>query len=192
MNSLDRRRDVRTVDTFKHNIKDFTERESYWGSALQIDFIERGMNCSVEEFGVDNTGKLITEKLNNYNVDKVFHFKGKKSLYFEIKTIAEYVTNFFTFKACALKSCCFQNASILVPRSKSYYIIPKKTCLYFLENYPIDIYPKFSSTDPSVRIPMDDIKKMIQEKTIMKKDWEPKAKQYIENNFHILFREKKQ
>lgn len=192
MNSLDRRKDVRTVDTFKHNIKDFTERESCWGVALQKDFAERGMNCSIEEFGVDNTGELIFGKLNNHNVDKIFHFKSKKSLYVEIKTIAEYVTNFFTFKVCALKSCCSQGASIVVPRSQSYYIIPKKTCQYFLDKYPIDIYPKFSTTDPAVRIPMGDIKKMIQEKKIMKKDWESKAKKYIENNFHILFREKKQ
>jgi hypothetical protein len=191
MSSLKKRRDKRSEETFAHNIEDFTEREFYWGIALRFDFLEKGQKCSIEEHGVDNTGKLIEGRLPNHNVDKIFYFEDRENLLIEIKTIPEYVKNFFTFKSYALKCCRDQKAWILVPRSEKYYLFPPKTCGYIFEKYKHQIYPKFSANDPAVRLYTSEIIKLIENKKIIEKEWAPKVKSYIQDNYDILFREKK-
>jgi len=190
MNSLEKRRDVRSEEVFEENIKDFTEREFYWGITLRYDFTERGFPCSVVEHGVDNEGKLIKGRLPNHNVDKIYHFDDGRTIKIEIKTIEERYTEFFTFKVYSLQCCCNQDAYIVVPRLGMYYMIPKETCKFFLDKYDHKIYHGFSKTDRAVRIFMKEIDKMIETGHIIKKLWTPKAKNYIEENTHILFREK--
>lgn len=190
MNSLDKRRDIRTVEVFADNVEDFTEREMLWGIALRYDFTERGNNCSIEECGVDNSGKLIDGRLPNYNVDKIFKFLDGTEEQIEIKTIPEYVKNFFTFKAHSLRNCFQKKAMIVVPRSQSYYTIPKETCELLYKNYPHKVYPKFAS-DPAVRIYSSEIEKFIFERKIIKQNWTEKAKSFIKKHYSALFREKK-
>lgn len=190
MNSLDLRRDNRSIDVFSHNIKDYTEREYYWGIALRIDLCELGMHCEIEENGVDNDGNLILNRLPNYNVDKIFKFKDGRTVHVEIKTIPQYVRNFFTFKTNSLKSCLDQNAHILVPRKDNYYLILNKTIKYVFDNYPHKIYDRFSANELAIRISTEDIEKFVVEKSIIKKEWKAKSKQFINKNFRTLFREK--
>jgi hypothetical protein len=190
MQSLEIRRDNRSVDVFSENIKDFTQREYYWGIALRIDLCERGHICEIEEHGVDNDGNLILNRLPNYNVDKIFKFEDGRQINIEIKTIPEYVRNFFTFKVSSLKSCLEQNAHVLVPKKDNYYLILNKGINEILNNYPHKIYDKFSSNDLAVRIFSKDIEKFIKEKNIAKREWKIKAKQFIHKNYNILSREK--
>lgn len=190
MNSLDKRKDSRSLDVFEHNIKDFTEREYYWGLALRIDFCERGINCQIEEHGVDNQGNLILGRLPNYNVDKIFNFTNGKKMHIEIKTIEEYVKNFFTFKVSSLNSCVQQNAHIIVPRSSHYYLIKNETIKEILKNYKHAIYEKFHKKEKAVRIFTDNIENMIVYKKIIKNKWKEKAKDFILKNYNIVFRQK--
>ena len=191
MKSLDFRRDNRSLDVFRHNIKDFTQREHYWGLALRIDFCERGKICKIQEHGVDNDGKLILNRLPNYNVDKIFKFNNGKEVHIEIKTIPEYVKSFFTFKISSLKSCVDEKAYILVPRENSYYLISHETIIYILNKFPKKIYDKFSKNDLAVRLYSEHISEFVIDKKIIMKNWKDKAKQFIYNNYDILFKEKK-
>lgn len=196
MKSLDIRRDNRSIEVFSDNIKDFTQREYYWGIALRIDLCERGAVCEVEEHGVDNDGNLILNRLPNYNVDKIFKFKDGRQINIEIKTIPEYVRNFFTFKVSSLKSCLEQNAHVLVPKKDNYYLILNKGINEILNNYPHKIYwnfktnKGFSPNNLAVRIFSEDIEKFIKEKNIAKREWKIKAKRFIQKNNETLFKEK--
>lgn len=191
MSSLDQRKDIRTVEVFADNLEDFTEREMLWGIALRYDFTERGNPCSIEECGVDNTGKLIEGRLPNYNVDKIFKFLDGKQVQIEIKTIGEYVKNFFTFKAHSLRNCFEKNAFLIVPRSNSYYIFSPSACKLLYENYPHKVWDNFWKGGLSVRIFSNEIENLISNKIIKKRDWTNKAKSFIKHNYSELFREKR-
>ena len=170
-NSFEYRKDFRTKEIFEENLIDFTEREYYWGIILRLDFTERGHPCSLIEHGVDNTGKLIEGRLPNYNVDKIFSFLNGKKKPVEIKSIPENINNFMTFKVSSLEVCCEEDAWLIVPRSKAYYLYNSKTCRYLLENYPHKIYWNYEtqkgfSPKPAVRIFKNDIQKFIKDNKI--------------------------
>lgn len=190
MNSLDFRRDKRTVEEFANDVEDFTEREAYWGVILRHDFIEKGKFCCLEDYGVDNSGKIILGRLPNINVDKVFHFANGKKKFIEIKTIPEGVKKFFTFKASSLLSCVEQNAYIIVPRSCSYYVLPPDICDYFYKNYTHEVYSNFAFGKKAVRIYMNDIEKLIKENKIIRKEWSSGSKKLINKNYNVLFRQR--
>jgi hypothetical protein len=188
--SLDYRKDGRTVEEFQKDIEDFTEREMYWGFILRCDLTEKGRPCLIEDFGVDNSGNLIEGRLPNYNADKLFKFLDGTEQPIEIKTIPETTKDFFTFKAFSLKSCIKQKAFILVPRSWTYYLISPKGCENICQNYPSKIYPRFSENDPAIRIYLNDIQELIQQRMISKHTWTEKAKNLIKINSSILFRKR--
>lgn len=187
--SLDHRRDVRDVETFAHNIKDYTEREHIWSIALRIYFGETGNPCNVEDYGVDGSGELIETKLSNYNADKLFKFVDK-TLQIEIKTVPEWLTKFFTFKTFCLKECVKQKAFIVVPRMDHFYWFSTESIEKILK-YPSKIYHGFSSTDLAVRIFMDSVEGLIKDKLVFRNKWKPKSKEYILKNKEVLLRDKK-
>jgi hypothetical protein len=190
MSSLDFRRDKRTIEQFANDVEDFTEREACWGVILRHDFIEKGKPCSVEEYGVDNSGRVILGRLPNSNVDKVFNFANGNKRLIEIKTIPERVKNFFTFKISSLLTCVEQNAYIIVPRSCSYYVLSPDICDYFYKNYPHNIYKNFAFGKRAVRIYMNDIEKLIGENKIIRKQWSSGSKKLIDKNYNVLFRQR--
>lgn len=189
--SLDKRKDIRTVEIFEHNVEDFTEREMLWGIALRYDFTERGNSCSIEECGVDNSGRLIKGRLPNYNVDKIFRFLDGKEVQIEIKTIQEYVKGFFTFKAHALRNCFEKNAFLIVPRSQNYYIFTPKTCKFLYKEYTHKVYENFVKNELAVRVYSNQIERFTKEGKITKRDWTNKAKSFIKQHYIELFREKR-
>ena len=188
MKSLDKRRDMRSIDVFAKNIKDFTQREFCWGVAFKTYLQENGFNCEILENGVDNSGSLIINELENNNPDKIFIFQDKKILV-EIKTIPEHINNFFTFKVSSLISCLEHNAIILIPKKNEFFIILTQTINKLLE-YPHKIYDRFSPNDLAIRIYKKDIEEMINNKLIIKSKWGNLSGKFIENNYNILFREK--
>ncbi len=204
--SIDHRRDVRPIETFGHNIKDYTEREHHWSKALHLDFEQRGLICELSDYGVDGTGELILDKLTNYNADKKYHIlKLEKELLVEIKTAPEYLNGFFTFKVFCLRECVSEGAWICVPaagieRRPSGYFLFKPAALeimldkkkYVQRKYWNETTNKgFSPNDIAVRIPMGHIQQMVDDKLAIWRDWMPKAKRYIQEHLDILTREKK-
>ena len=188
MNSLDKRRDDRSIDVFSKNIKDFTQREFYWGIAFKTYLQENGFNCEILENGVDNSGKLIINELDNNNPDKILKFKDKKIL-LEIKTIPEYINNFFTFKVSSLRSCLEHNAIILVPKKYEFFIIQTQAISKLLQ-YPHKIYDRFSPNDLAIRIYKKDIEEMLSNRYMIKSKWGNLSGKFIENNYNVLFRKK--
>lgn len=202
--SLDHRKDVRSLEVFKKNIKEETEKEKIWAIALKHDFCEKKPDnpCWIEERGVDNSGELIEGVLPKDSVDKTFRFKKGNSLNIEIKTIPEYLEKFMTIKASALRTCIKERGWLVIPKRNVYFVIPTKTCRYLYKNYKHKIYwdfennRGFSPNDPAVRIFSQDIEKFISQnpKTgaspIIKKSWGKSAKKYIEKNWDILSRER--
>lgn len=189
--SLDHRRDVRSVEVFGHNIKDFTEREHHWSIALKYDFQQRGLMCEVSDNGVDGTGDLITDKLANYNADKKYALSNGKDMLVEIKTAPEWLNKFFTFKVFCLKKCIADGAWVSVPRVAGYYLFKPQSLEKMVAEYKHDKYRGFSKTDWAVRIPMDDITQMVTDNFALYREWSPKAVRYIKVNLDILNREKK-
>jgi hypothetical protein len=188
--SIKQRKDLRSIELFSFHIKDFTTRELIWAEILQSDFKYRGINCTIKDLGVDNTGGIILGKLPNHNVDKKIIFQDGKELNLEIKTIPEYLKSFFTFKVNSLKSCIEQNAKILVPRKNNFYLIGQKAIKYFLKNNVPKIYKNFSPNDFAVRINMNEIEYLIENKSIINKIWTLEAKKIIIEYSNILFAEK--
>lgn len=189
MRSVDKRRDDRTIAVFSNNIEDYSRREMLWGLVLRKDFCERGQECDIEEHGVDNAGKLITTRLPNYNVDKIFVFQKGGRAHIEIKTCPDGLDKFFTFKVTSLMQCVNESAYILVPQSQAYYLVKPETSEYLL-TFEHKIYPRFSPNDPAVRIYKNEIIDLVDFGGIVKKKWMPEASRLIAANCKELFREK--
>ena len=187
--SLDHRRDRRSIDVFKKNIFEFTQKEQVWGIALRKDFCQRGKICSVEEHGVDNNGNIIEDRLPNHNVDKFYSFSNGNKKYIEIKTIPE-TCIYWTIKTSALEACIEQKAFILIPKSKFYWIFGWKTSLYFYKNFKHQIFPNFSPNDLAVRIYKPNIEQLENNKKIYKYDWLSDSIKFIKQNSKILLKNK--
>ena len=191
--SFEQRKDHRTDDEFEDDIDQFTEKEFYFGIAYRYDLCERGYPCSVEEHGVDNTGKLIPGRLPNHNVDKMYHFvdKAMKPLLVEIKTIPKNCNKYMTFKVSALRQCSRQGGQILVPKTKDYYLFGKRSFQRLLERCEIRTDLKEFGYKPCVRASISLVNQMIGEEMVVRKDWMPKAKAYVERMDCILFAERR-
>jgi len=187
--SLEQRMDHRTTNEFEEDIEQFTEMEFYFGIAYRYDLSERGYACSIEEHGVDNTGKLIPGRLPNHNVDKMYHFidKSMKPLLVEIKTIPKNCNRFMTFKISALRQCERQGSQILVPKPKEYYLFGKRSFRMMLERCDVRTDIKEFGYKPCVRPCIGLINQMIGEGMVIRKQWMPKAQDYVEHMDHILF-----
>ena len=189
--SLEYRMDVRTLDEFETDIKQFTLKEFYWGIALRYDFCERGMTCQVEEHGVDNTGKLIPGRLPNYKVDKKYHFAADvPPAYIEIKTIPEW-SPWFTFKVSALRGCIEQDAQIVVPMNQHYYMFDYVGMEHLLDNFPVRNDIAAFGYKPCIRVRSTIVEQMINDNLMAKTAWQLQAKTYIEKMRSTLFAERK-
>lgn len=192
--SLDFRRDIRTVEVFAKNISDYTNRERIWAQALRLDFCERGWNCSVEENGVDNTGKLINKKVT-CDADKLFVFKERpETLRFteeliEIKCWAENLS-FMTFKVNNFKSYIEQGANVVVPRTKDYHFFYPAALIWMLDNLDQAIYRGFSANDLAVRISMNQVENLLKKGYGFSNQWLPQSSNFINENKNILTKDK--
>lgn len=188
--SINYRKDVRTLEEFEADIKQFTLKEFYWGIALRYDFCERGMVCKVEEHGVDNTGKLIPGRLPNYQVDKKYIFEDDQPpAYIEIKTIPEW-SPWFTFKVSSLCGCLEQNAQIVVPRSQHYHMFDFVGIEHLLNNFPVRTDIEKFGYKPCIRVRPDVIEGMVADGLISKAEWTPRAKLYVESMRQTLLAER--
>jgi len=188
--SLEYRMDSRTQTAFQTDIQQFTEKEFYWGIALRYDFCERGMPCSVEEHGVDNSGQLIQGRLPNHNVDKKYHFDDDTLAYIEIKTIPEW-SPWFTFKVSSLESCLEQFAQIVVPRLTHYHMFDDIGITHLLQSFPVRTDIEEFGCKPCIRVTPEVIHKMVSDGLITKTTWTPRAAAYVEMMRPILLADRK-
>jgi hypothetical protein len=187
MNSLDHRRDNRSVNQFSKNIADFTQREYLWGIALRKDFCQRGKICTMLEHGVDNLGNLIKGRLPNYNVDKIYKFIDGHKMHIEIKTVPD-TCPFWTIKTSSLLACKREKAFMLIPKSQFFWLFPWETCDYFYKNFDHRIYPRFSPNDLAVRI--FQLESLEKNKIIYRFQWLSQAREFIMKNYNTLFAKK--
>lgn len=190
MKSLDFRRDIRSTDTFKKNINDYTERETVYGEALKLEIEIRG-KCLVttEDHGVDNSGGLITGNLYNHNLDKRFCIDGKCK-YIEIKTAPEYLEKFYTFKVFSIKEALKQEGVIALVKFNYYYIFGKNALAWMLKNLEHKIYRGFSPNDISLRINTVHLNEFVEQKWVVYRKWTTEVKSFLDSNKDVLLREK--
>lgn len=189
-NSLCFRKDNRSEEVFASNIHDYTQRESIYGECLRIEFENRmKVKVILNENGIDNSGNLIENNLNNHNVDKKYLIDGKEEL-IEIKTAPEFLNNFYSFKVFSIKKVCEQNAKVALTKCKEYFIFGKGSLEWMLENLPHKIYSGFSPNDIAVRIYKDQINDLINKKLVIHKEWCEDSMKNIERYKFILMRDK--
>ena len=137
MDSLAFRRDVRTVDEFSDDIQQFTTNETLWGQIISIDLHHKGLSCSVLDCGVDNTGRLITDKLPNLNADKQFIFPDDDVLNVEISAHRFTPPKTFTFKVDKLDRCVSGGVDLIaVPWRYKNHFLDAVCADYLLQNVP--------------------------------------------------------
>lgn len=190
MNSLNFRKDIRSVETFKKNIDDYTERETIYGEALKIEIASRGKcQVTVEDHGVDNSGELITQSLSNHNLDKKYYINGKLK-YIEIKTAPEYLESFYTFKVFSIKEVLKQNGIMALVKFNYYYLFGKDALSWMLSNLEHKIYRGFSPNDISIRIQNSHLLELIKQKWVIHKNWHCQSKLFLNDNKNVLLRDK--
>jgi len=189
--NLKYRMDDRTREDFEEDIAQFTEKEFYWGIALRFEFSQRGHPCSIEEHGVDNTGRLIEGRLPNHNADKIYRFMdGSDSMKVEIKTIPEWCNRYHTFKVSAIKGCWDQGARILVPKSTNYWIYGKGAFEWMMDRCDSRSDIKLFGYKPCYRISTSLIRKMISDGLVVEREWTRPARKFISEMSHILLAER--
>jgi hypothetical protein len=182
--------DNRTLDEFKRDIKNHTEKEKIAAQILKVDIEKRGKKVILENNGMDNSGKLIIDsKKVNANPDYKFIIDGKETL-IEIKVHSEKYS-FFTFKECDIKTYIKKDACIAIVRETGRYIMSVDALKYIIENYKKCSYHGFAAGKPSYRIYANDMSDFEKKKLVAKKDWTPEAKKLIDENKEKLFGAKK-
>jgi len=178
---LNYRMDNRTREEFEEDLLQFHEMEFYWGIVLRFELTRRGHPCSIEEHGVDNTGRLIEGRLPNHNADKMYHFlDGSESMKTEIKTIPEKCNRYHTLKVSAIKGCWEQGARILVPKSRVYWMYGRGAFEWIMDRCE----PRED------RLSMSLIRKMVADGLIIEREWTSPARKFISEMSHILLAER--
>src|SRR5688572_22270451 len=109
------RKDFRSTETFKKDIKFSTNLESFWWSVF-MNQVEKHFNfssVSYESYGVDNTGELVKKSNHNADYKLCFEHDNKKhEILMEIKFAPSGTKS--TFKVADLQAYIKQNAHILL------------------------------------------------------------------------------
>ena len=183
---LKARVDDRTVEEMATDLDQYTTKEFYWGMVLRYELIARGFLCSVEEHGVDNTGRLIEGRLPNDNVDKKFNFmNGSPSLLVEIKGVPWWCNDFHTLKKYTVESCLRQNALFFAPQTFRYFMYGREALLKIKKEIPL-IRPRTWGKKPCYRPDMEYIMGLVGEGLVKLRKWTPEAQAYIDRFEYIL------
>lgn len=188
--SLKHRMDVRTKEVFAHNIGDFTERETIFTEALKRDYLEKGIECEVEDRGVDGTGKKIFKKLKHNNCDKKFKFSDGTEKLLEFKTIPE-GKPFMTFKVVNMKGNVEKGEEVIVCKLQEFYIFSTKAMQSMLDNHPHNYYSWFSDNDLAIQVQMTFIERLITDGLVYRGNWGRTAVEFINENKKVLTRKKR-
>jgi len=106
------RRDHRSVEQFKKDIKFYTQIEQFWFKIFLDQLRKEVKLVSFNDHGVDNTGAYCKKANGNADYSIIYDINGKKyNMLVEIKWCP---TNKATFKVNNLKSYIKQEASIVL------------------------------------------------------------------------------
>lgn len=106
---MTRRKDYRSDDQFKKEIKERTLKEKFLVDIFVKECEHRGWSASYKDNGVDNTGEILDKA--TADADYLITINGKEELY-EIKNSP--VAHKCTFKVSNLKQYIKQKANILL------------------------------------------------------------------------------
>lgn len=185
--SLKHRKDIRSLEVFKNNILDFTKREKIWIQIYATHLSEKH-TVSIRDYGVDNSGKLITGKLRNSNPDYILTVDGVEQI-IEVKTIPEHSPT-YTIKTGAISSCIKHGASILIPKKEIFYLINIEGLCYLYDGYEHKKYYNFSPNDFAVRFLQDGMNSLIHSGCATTARWNAEASVLVEKYFKRLFKNK--
>jgi len=188
---LSARADHRTFGDMASDVEQYTIKEWYWGMAMRYDLIARGHPCSIQEHGVDNTGRLIMGRLPNDNVDKKINFEdGSPSILFEIKGVPNWCNGFHTLKKLTVESCLRQKALFFAPQTFRHFTYGNKALREVKENFPL-IRVRSWGNKPCYRPEMDFIMSIVDRGLVSLNNWTPLAQKYINRFKHILDEERR-
>jgi hypothetical protein len=173
-NSLNHRKDHRSIEVFKDNILSFTQKEALWIKIYAEELKQTYSSIKVVDNGVDNSGELIEGNLKNHNADYIIMIDDVPHVV-EVKTRPE-TSKTYTFKVASLRGYVEQNAAILVPHKELYYLFYKDALVHMLKSFPHKIYYNFSPNDVSVRLYQEDVDNYIATGIAVKKVWRIKLK----------------
>ncbi len=108
--SLDFRRDFRTVEQFKQDIKFRTEKEKFLVELYKKEMALRGHKVVIENNGVDNEGELL--KKSNCEADYKISIDNGEPFLVDVKN--SYLDSKWTFKTHSLKQYVKSDTSILI------------------------------------------------------------------------------
>lgn len=201
MDSFTYRQDVRTVEETAADLLRTTTAEQHWGVALEYEFCARLGQCTVEEYGVDNTGKLIMGKLPNRNADKKYVFTEGDSLRVEIcgHRLATYHTTLSkaTFKVDKIERLLEQDCVdvIVMPILDVYYVIGVDAAKHMLDklnpmvgdvSWGYKSVLQINRTNLSGRLPTS-LDEMRAAGLIDVHTWTPQAQAYIAEHADVLY-----
>lgn len=177
--SLHHRKDNRTTAQFKKDIAAHTKKEKVAAEAIRLDMQLRfGVSVEYTDFGVDNSGELITGKVHA-NPDYLFKVGAEDARAIEIKVHSER-WDFLTFKTSNLLNYRKHNGSIAVARENYYYVFSPKAIDYILGTVEAKIYHGFSPNDPAHRVHQDTIDELTSLGLLEQFDWKPMAKEHLD------------
>ena len=178
--SLHHRKDNRTTAQFKKDIAAHTKKEKVAAEAIRLDMEHRlGVPVNYTDFGVDNSGELITGKVHA-NPDYLFKVGASEATPIEIKVHSER-WDFLTFKTSNLLNYRKHNGSIAVARENYYYIFSPKAIDYILGTVEAKIYHGFSPNDPAHRVHEDTLLELIGFGFLEQFFWKKDAKEHLDN-----------
>ena len=147
------RKDNRSDEQFKNDIKKGHEKEQVWAKVMATDLSSRmGYPVTYVDAGIDNSGEVIFESSKKFS-DPDFCFKFKDfERNKEIKTAPEYLRKYYTFKASAIKKAVQNDADVVLCRMEYYDTFDKAACEWMIKNLKQAVYKNFSPNDPAFRI----------------------------------------
>lgn len=200
---LKKRRDDRTSEEFASDIQKGSTREQYWAFIFSMDMKTRGIRCSYQDHGVDNTGKVIQGRLANANADFIFFGILQTPLRIEIKHNWPNC-HYMTFKKKNLVAILSQGAHILVPTIVGYHILfagaireIMSVCRerYDIMNGKACYRPGLGRSEEAIKAGLKAkilpeelslIDRLVDEGQVVHREWTPAAKKKIKKYLHVL------
>jgi len=188
-NSLLYRADGRTIEQFKKDISRDTEYERIAANILKTHLEREGRNVEIQDYGMDNSGKLIVDaKKVSAKADYIFIINGKKHL-FEIKVHSDRYPC-MTFKKSNIETYVKNDVKCIVITESGFYAFGKKLMDYMIEKCQAKSYNNFAGGKPSYRFTLTEMSVFEGQGFIKKIAWNEKALEEIKNNNTIFSRRK--
>jgi hypothetical protein len=189
-NNLLYRADDRTIGQFKKDLSRDTEYERIAANLLKSHLEHEGKNVEIQDYGMDNSGKLIVDaKKVSAKADYIFIINGKK-YYFEIKVHSDKYPC-MTFKKSNIETYAKNDVKCVIITESCFYIFGKKLMEYMIEKCQAKSYLGFAAGKLAYRLSLPEISVLEGQGLIKKCSWNKNIQEEIKNNSIIFERRKK-